>query len=291
VRQSLDIYIIWEYGPKHMNEKIQKTLSLATLAMLRPLVRILLRNGVAFGSFAELAKKVYVDVAFEDFAPDTKKQTISRVSALTGLTRKEAKRLHELEHTDSHRSEQRYNRAVRVISGWVNDKEFHDALGQPESLPVEGAKSSFSALVRKYSGDVPTQSMLSVLISASAIEKTGDRVRLIQRAYVPGKDPADKLSILGTDTAELISTIDHNLVSDEKALRFQRKVSNHHIQADAVPEFQVLSARKAQQLLEQFDAWLSKHEIDCGEQNPDRGHYVSLGIYYYESSKHGETPS
>lgn len=274
-----------------MNEKIQHALSVAALSILRPLVRILLRNGVAFGSFAELAKKVYVDVAFEEFAPGTKKQTISRVSALTGLTRKEAKRLHELEHTDSHRSEQRYNRAVRVISGWVNDKEFHDALGQPESLPIEGAKASFSALVRKYSGDVPTQSMLSVLISASSIEKTGDRVRLIQRAYVPGKDPADKLSILGTDTAELISTIDYNLVSDDEEARFQRKVSNHHIQADAVPEFQSLSARKAQQLLEQFDAWLSEHELDCGEQDSDQGHYVSVGIYYYESSKHGEKPS
>jgi len=291
VRQSLDIFFIWEYGPKYMSEKTQQALSLAALSILRPLVRILLRNGVAFGSFADLAKKVYVDVAFEEFAPDTKKQTISRVSALTGLTRKEAKRLHELEHTDSQRSEQRYNRAVRVISGWVNDKEFHDALGQPESLPIEGAKASFSALVRKYSGDVPTQSMLSVLISASAIEKTGDRVRLIQRAYVPGKDPADKLSILGTDTAELISTIDHNLVNGEKGLRFQRKVSNHHIQADAVPEFQLLSSQKAQQLLEQFDAWLSDHEVDSEKRDSDQGDYVSLGIYYYERSKHEEKPS
>ena len=274
-----------------MNESIRQTLSLAILSILRPLVRILLRNGVAYGSFAELAKKIYVDVAFEEFAPEGKKQTISRVSALTGLTRKEAKRLHELEHADSRRSEQRYNRAVRVISGWVNDSEFHDALGQPENLTIEGSKTSFAALVRKYSGDVPTQSMLSVLILASAIEKIGDRVRLIQRAYVPGKDPADKLSILGTDTAELISTIDHNLVSDEGSLRFQRKVSNHHVQAGTVPEFQALSARKAQQLLEQLDFWLSEHEVAEVGKDADQERYVSLGIYYYESSTHEDPPT
>ena len=291
VRQSLDRLYAWEYGPKDMSEKIQQTLSLAVLSLLRPLVRILLRNGVAYGSFAELAKKVYVDVAFEEFTPDTKKQTISRVSALTGLTRKEAKRLHELEHTDSHRSEQRYNRAVRVISGWINDKAFHDALGRADSLPIEGAKASFAALVRKYSGDVPTQSMLSVLSSAAAIEKTGDRVRLIQRAYVPGKDPADKLNILGTDSAELISTIDHNLVSDAKELRFQRKVSNHRVRTDAVPEFQALSAQKAQQLLEEFDTWLAEHEVDSDKRDSDQGHYVSLGIYYYQRSEHEETLS
>jgi hypothetical protein len=274
-----------------MSQKIQESLSVAVLSLLRPLVRILLRNGVAYGSFAELAKKVYVDVAFAEFAPTNRKQTISRVSALTGLTRKEAKRLHELEHTDTHGSSQRYNRAVRVISGWVNDKEFHDALGQPQILPVEGASASFSALVRKYSGDVPPQSMLSVLMSASAVEKAGDQLRLIQRAYVPGKDPADKLSILGTDTAELIATIDHNLVSSERKRRFQRKVSNHRLAADAVADFQELSANKAQALLEHFDAWLAEHEIAANLTDPDQNRYVSVGIYYYEDARTEDNPS
>ena len=66
-----------------MSESIQLVLANAILTLLKPLVRILLRNGVAYGSFAELAKKTYVDVAFEELAPPGKKQTISRVSALT----------------------------------------------------------------------------------------------------------------------------------------------------------------------------------------------------------------
>jgi hypothetical protein len=275
-----------------MAEKIQQTLSLAVLAILRPLVRILLRNGIAYGSFAELAKKVYVDVAFDEFPPAGKKQSISHVSALTGLTRKEAKRLHELEHADQPTSEQRYNRAVRVISGWVNDAEFRDADGKPSRLPVDGGGGSFAALVKKYSGDVPTQSMLAVLTAAGSVERTGDSLRLVQHAYVPGNDPADKLNILGIDTAELIATIDHNLVSDPEQLRYQRKVSNPRVRADALPEFQAFSAAKAQALLEELDAWLSAHELD-GEEEAETGRYVSLGIYYYESisDKDKEHPS
>jgi len=273
-----------------MTEKIQQTVSTAVLTLLRPLVRILLRNGIAYGSFAELAKKIYVDVAFDEFAPEKKKQTISRVSALTGLTRKEAKRFHELESTNTQESEQRYNRAIRVISGWVNDPEFHDAQGQPDELPVEGEKGSFATLARKYSGDVPTQSMLAVLTVASCIEKTGTRVRLIRHAYVPGNDSAEKLSILGTDTAELIATIDHNLVCEESALRFQRKVSNSRVSADALPEFQALSAQKAQALLEELDAWLDRHEVESDTQDSAQGKYVSLGIYFYESSQNKEDP-
>ena len=273
-----------------MTEKIQQTVSTAVLTLLRPLVRILLRNGIAYGSFAELAKKIYVDVAFDEFAPEKKKQTISRVSALTGLTRKEAKRFHELESSNTQESEQRYNRAIRVISGWVNDPEFHDAQGQLAELPVEGDKGSFATLVRKYSGDVPTQSMLAVLTIASCIEKTGNRVRLIRHAYVPGNDAAEKLSILGADTAELISTIDHNLVCEESALRFQRKVSNSQISAESIPGFQALSAQKAQALLEELDAWLDRHEVESDSQDSDQGKYVSLGIYFYESSQSEEDP-
>lgn len=274
-----------------MAESVQTTLTRAVRTLLKPLVRILLRNGIAYGSFAELAKKTYVDVAFENFAPEGKKQTVSRVSALTGLTRKETKRLHEMAQDDADASQQRYNRAIRVISGWLNDAGFHDAGGQPLTLPVDGEGASFAALVKKYSGDMTTQSMLAVLSAAATVVREEDRVRLIQHAYLPGNDPADKLHILGTDSAELIATIDHNLVSQSDALRFQRKVSNHRVRAEALPEFRALSSRKAQALLEEFDAWLAKHEITAGDQDDDQGHYVSLGIYYYENSEHEEDPS
>lgn len=274
-----------------MVETIQQTLSRAVLTLLRPLVKILLRNGVAYGSFAELAKQVYVDVAFDEFMPSGKKPTISRVSALTGLTRKEASRLHESDRQQAPGNEQRYNRAVRVISGWVNDPQFHDPQGQPAELSIEGGDASFATLVKKYSGDVPTQSMLAVLSTAGSVAREADHVRLVQHAYVPGNDSVDKLNIMGTDTAELIATIDHNLVSAADARRFQRKVSNHCVRSDALDAFQTLATDKSQVLLEELDAWLSRHEIDSRKKTEDQGRYVSLGIYYFEHTQDGEDRS
>jgi len=263
-----------------MAGSIQQTLARTLLTLLKPLVRILLRNGIAYGSFAEIAKKTYVDVAFEDFAPEGKKQTISRASAITGLTRKETRRLREMERPDADGSAQRYNRAVRVISGWLNDPLFCDASGQPVVLPLDGGDVSFAALVKKYSGDITTQAMLAVLRAASSVQLSDGGVRLVRHAYLPGGDPGEKLSILGIDSAELIATIDHNLGTDPHHRRFQRKVSNHRLRTDAVADFQALSAEKSQALLEELDAWLSAHEIDAGEDGD--GHYVSLGIYFYE---------
>lgn len=261
-----------------MSSEIRQALSNAILSLLRPLIRVLLRNGMAYGTFAELAKKVYVDVAFDDFTTAGRKQTVSKVSVLTGLTRKEVKRLNELEPGDDLGAEQRYNRAIRVISGWLNDQRFADASGEPATLPIEAGEQSFAALVKEYSGDIPTQAMLSALEAAGSVERDGDRVRLVQHAYVPSDDPIEKLHILGTDTRELISTIDHNITQAVDRSRLQLKVSNDNLRTDQVLEFHRVAAEKSRALLEELDAWLSAREADKDEE----GRYVSLGVYFYE---------
>jgi len=268
-----------------MSQSLQQILATAVITLLRPLVRILLRNGVAYGSFAELAKKSFVEVAFDEFGVDGRKQTISRVSALTGLTRKEVKRLHTHEPLSGSDSESRYNRAVRVISAWVNDRRYQDSNGQPAELVVENSDVSFAGLVKDYSGDIPTQAMLSTLIEAGSVQRDGESVRLVRHAYIPGKDPADKIQILGNDVYELISTIDHNLTHNPPRLLFQRKVSNDCVNPGSVQELRRVSAGKAQELLEYLDALYTRHEVNQVPEIPesDDGKYISLGIYFYES--------
>src|SRR5690242_6637154 len=93
---------------------LAQALTEATQGVLRPLVRILLRNGVPFGAFAEMARAVYVEVAEKEFALPDKKQTVSRISTLTGLTRKDVTRLQAAEIAAEADSE-RYHRPARVI--------------------------------------------------------------------------------------------------------------------------------------------------------------------------------
>ena len=263
-----------------MSNKLTTALSGAVMCLMRPLVRILLRNGIAYGTLAELVRKVYVDVAFDDFAPQGRKQTVSRVSALTGLTRKEVKRLHELQSPCDSASQERFNRGIRVISGWVNDRRFLDARGKPADLPVEGKRGSFAALVKDYSGDIPTRAMLAMLEEVGSIRVVNGRVRLVRRAFVPGTTSIDKIRILGADVGELITTIDHNLVAEPEDLMFQRKVAYDNIDPEALQKLRKLSFSKAQALLEQLDRQYSSNELADAKDN--RGKYISLGIYYHE---------
>lgn len=265
-----------------MDSSPQKVLANSILRLLRPLVRILLRNGVAFGTFSDLAKKVYTDVAFEEFTLQGKKQSVSRVSILTGLTRKEVKRLHDLPEHESLTEEKRYNRATRVISGWLNDPLYCPDKKQPLPLAIEGQAPSFTQLVRSYSGDVPVQAILSELTSAKSVELRDNQAHLIQHAYVPSDDPVEKMHILGTDVEELISTINHNLTHNGDALRYQRKVSNDNISSETCKAFKDLSAREAQLLLERLDSWLTEHEQDPQSAKDQPSSRVRMGIYYYE---------
>jgi hypothetical protein len=272
-----------------MTDRVANALTAALHRLLRPLVRILLRNGVSVGDFTEHIKKVYVDVATEEFSVAGRKPSISRTALLTGLTRKEVSRLAQLDVGRLQASSARYNRAARVISGWVRDPDFADAAGEPTPLQLDTGKRSFAELVRRYGADVPSRAVLDELTRVGAIALECDStVTLLTNAYVPSSDADEKLTILGNDVAELIATIDHNITSPQDAF-FQRKVSYDRLPAGFLTEFRRRAAQQAQLLLEQFDREMSLHDLDSAQTDaPGAGggeyRLASIGIYYHESS-------
>jgi hypothetical protein len=267
-----------------MNDKHLKLLSAAVLRLLRPLVRILLRNGVSYSTFSDFVKWVYVDVAIKEFGIEGRKQSTSRVSVITGLSRKEVMRVRKLPKPDDSASTERYNRAARVIAAWRRDKSFLDAEGQPAPLPMAGPDVSFSELVKRFSGDVPVRATLDELIRVGAVERLEDgRVSLLTRTYVPQSSDADKIHILGTDVAHLMSTFDHNLKSDPSGPFFQRKVAYDNLPDEVLSEFRKHSAKKAQTLLENLDRWLAQHDRDVTPTVKGTGrNNAGIGIYYFE---------
>lgn len=274
-----------------MNQNIHQALSSAVLKMLRPLVRILLRNGIPYGAFADLARRVYVKVAMEEFGIPNRKQTISRVSIITGLTRKEVRHIHELPDIEEGDTVERYNRAARVISGWVRDRRFAGSDGGPADLPFEGVGATFSGLVKLFSGDVPARAVLDELLRVGVVERLEDgRIRLLNHAYIPRTAEMDKLGILGTDVKDLISTIDHNLRQEAGHSLFQRKVSYDNLPAEVLPELRVLTARRGQSLLEEMDRWLSQYDRDVNPAINGTGRKrAGIGIYYFEEDTQENT--
>jgi len=267
---------------------MKRTIHNALLQLLRPLLRILIREGVAFGEFSHLAKQVYVDTAKELLIQSEGKATSSRMAIMTGLTRKEVAQLRQHSEPDS-AALQRYNRRVRVIEGWLNDSDFQQATGKTQALPLQG-EGSFEQLVNRYSGDMPYRAMLEALQQNGIIElDDAGHVHLLLNAYVPKNDEEEKLAILGTDVALLMETIEHNLKGEEVTARFQRKVSYDNLSPDAVAQFRQMAAQDSMDLLLKFNDWLAQHDRDHQTTQP-ANHLTDtterlqagVGIYYFE---------
>jgi Family of unknown function (DUF6502) len=257
----------------------------AVLTLLRPLVRLLLRHGVPFAAFADMAKQVYVDVAMRDFALEGRRPTVSRASILTGLTRKEVQRLLAAPQDAHDAPAARHNRAVRVLTAWVRDADFLDVDKAPRALPLDG-EHGFAALARRHSGDMPARAVLDELLHMGAVRRREDGlIEPVARGYVPRGSPVEKLRMLGTDVADLIDTIDHNIDCAPDDPRFQRKVMYDGIPVDVLPAFRRWSATFSQALLEKLDRWLAERDAAGSPSGPGVPRVrVGVGIYYFEEA-------
>jgi hypothetical protein len=267
-----------------MPNKIHELLSVSLVKLLRPLVRILLRYGFSFGEFAEIARWIYVDVADKDFSIEGKKQSISRISVITGLNRKDVTSLKQINIHQDHESSSGFNRAGRVISGWVRDQAFHDEQGNPAELPLEGEDKSFTALVKQYSGDMPVRAVLDELLRIEAVNKReDDSLCLLTKAYIPKNVDTENIFILGDDGTDLIGTIDHNLAAGKNPPFFQRKVVYDNVPVERIENFRKISSSSGQHLLEKLNEILAANDRDCNPEVKGSGRMrVGMGIYYFE---------
>ncbi|MFW5427118.1 MAG: DUF6502 family protein [Methylophagaceae bacterium] len=266
-------------------------LTQAITKLLKPLVRLLLRNGIAFNALSELLKKLYVDVAETEFTLDGKKQSVSRIATLTGLNRKEVARAKALDKLDLSEITQQFNRAARVVSGWRRDTDFHTKSGKVADLNLDSGANSFKELVKRYSGDIPPTAITDELLHVGAIKLLDNgKLRLLQHAYIPSTNTDEKLRILGTDVSDLIRTIDHNIVDKSGQDFFQRKVAYDAINASVIPTLRNQLSKNAQHCLEELDELLAKHDSDTNPTIKEKGtHRIGVGIYYFEE-KSDEAP-
>src|SRR5215471_18261638 len=102
--------------------------------MLRPLVRLLIESGVTFPAIAEVLRGVFVDVALRDLLSDPKAQTDSRISLLTGIHRKDVRRLRQGEAVIDE-TPAAVAIGSQVIARWVGTPAYLDSRGAARVLP------------------------------------------------------------------------------------------------------------------------------------------------------------
>jgi hypothetical protein len=245
----------------------------------------MLRAGISWRELSDVLKTTYVEVATEDFGIRGRPTNISRVAILTGLTRKEVRRLRDLLEGASPEVFTRMNAATRVLSGWYQDEEFHDEAGRPAALPATGESASFEALCHKYSGGVAAATMLKELKHVGAvIDNEAGRLQVKMRTYMPTMMDPERMLSSGSVLEDMGYTVAYNLDrSETDPGRFERRATNTKMPAKAVPAFREFIEIEGQAFLERVDAWLSEHELE--DSDDSKSVRLGLGAYWIEGRK------
>lgn len=267
----------------------KRSATAALRLLFRPIARIMLRAGVNWREFADICKATYVEVATEDFGIRGRPTNISRVAILTGLTRREVRRLRNLLQEENVEVFSRMNYATRVLAGWYQDDEFLGEGGNPASLPPTGETGSFESLCGKYSGDVAATTMLKELMHVGAVAEGPDGALTVKmRTYMPAMMDPERMLSSGSVLEDMGYTIAYNLHrSDKDPGRFDRRATNTRMPAKAVPKFREFIELEGQTFLEKVDAWLSEHEIEDGDKS--KTIRLGLGAYWIEGRKREES--
>jgi len=268
-----------------MQEKLKQQVLDAFLLILRPVVRILLRYGVSHREFAELVKTAFVDVASSDFGLRGRPTNISRVAVMTGLTRKEVKRIRDLVSRGERSISVKTTPISDVLHNWHAHAAFTDSEGNPKSLPFSGSTGSFSSLVKAYGGDVPAGAMRTEMLRVGVIaqDEKGD-LKVMSRAMRPDSDHQRLITMLVHGAYAYLSNVVHNTDPNTPEPRWASRIA-HTTAVDGAESAQL--RRIAKDRITEFaqsidDVFIAYESLHPRSQDEEKSSPVAVGVFYFE---------
>lgn len=274
-----------------MNTNIQRKTLEALLVALRPLMRLLIRSGIGYREFGEIAKTAFVEVATIDHGLRGRPTNISRVAVMTGLTRKEVRRLRDKSSTGKATEVLRTTPMAEILHRWYTVAGYIDDNGQPISLKFDGADASFSSLVKHYGGDIPPGAMRTELLRVDAIEITEDGLIRPLKRYISGADIDEKLIIgLSMSIYPAILTLGHNCdPKNADQTWVQRVAASKYVRKEDMQKIRRITRDRLVDFTESVDdlfgAYETLHKEEEGSMDAGQGRAVGVGVFYFEEDK------
>lgn len=202
-------------GPSH--------LLTATRRILRPLVRLLIRNGITFPVVSDLLRGLYVDVAASDMLVDPRSRTDSRISLMTGVHRKEIRRLRS-DVSDAAHIPDIVTIGTQIVARWL--ALGGDDTGAPIPLPrTAPTGETFETLVASVTTDVRPRAVLDEWLSQGLVTVDGqDRVHLNTAAFIPRPGGDEQLFFFGRNLHDHVAAAAGNIAADDAAPYMDRSV-------------------------------------------------------------------
>lgn len=270
-----------------MQKDSQSAVLSACRYLVKPLVMLLLRYGIGYREFSDVCKSAFVEVASAEYGLRGRPANLSRVAVLTGLSRKEVRKLRtKVRSSDGLVEAHGLNPGSMVLRGWYSDPQFLSASGTPIPLSLKGRAPNLSSLVKRYAGDLPVGAVIGEMKRVGVVEETeSGRVRPVGSQFMPPNVDGQLFASGATSIHNLISTIRHNVSAAPGGSKyFERYAWSNYLPERAASKFQELVAEKGSDFLEYVDRWLKKHEtVGASVGRSKQKSEVGVGVYFFNT--------
>lgn len=254
--------------------------------IMRPLVRLMLRKGVTYTMFTDVLKEVFVDVAHREFRLDDKVPTDSRISLLTGVHRKDVRRLRSESDRSTAALPENITLGAQLVNVWTRSPPFCSEPGQALALPrlaSVGGDCSFDALVAKVSTDIRGRVVLDEWLRLGVVRLDDqDRVHLEAQAFVPQKGFDEKAAYFGHNLHDHACAAVHNL-SGEGLPFFERSVHYDALTPASVDTLREAVTQDGMQTLLAFSRLAAELE-NTDEPSHEQRQRITVGLYFYSEA-------
>ena len=272
-----------------MSSEIKAAALKACRHFMLPIARFLLRNGIGYREFCEISKLAFVQVASDDYGLRGRKTNMSRVSVMTGLNRKDVRKVRDRLENEDWGLDPVLSKPVSLLAVWYTDPRYLGPRGAPKLLPFEAGdgRESFCGLVKQVGGDVPPGAMLKELARAGCIKEVRPGLwRALKRQYSPGGVDLFQVQRFGECLHDLASTIASNMEQVESGPRlFEFRAWAENVDTRATPKLRKIVAEQGDAYLEAIDDWLEAHSSKEPLPPDVEGIRCGVGVYYFESTQ------
>ena len=270
-----------------MQKDLKEQVLNAFILVLRPVVRILLRYGIGYREFAEIAKTTFVDIASSDFGIRGRPTNVSRVAVMTGLTRKEVKRLREKIASGDLTMSLRTTPLADVLHHWHAQTDFIDKDGRPLVLSFAGGENSFTALVRRFGGDVPAGAMRTEMKRVGVVEEDEDGyLRVVSRGFRPSTSHENLLTLLVHGAYALMTNVANNTNPERVGETWAHRIAfSTTVRKGDRGKIRRIAKDRISEFAESIDDIFMAYETFQPEEDAQESDgAIAVGVFYFEEN-------
>ncbi|MGV3652601.1 MAG: DUF6502 family protein [Noviherbaspirillum sp.] len=249
--------------------------------LFAPVIRLLQSQGVTYPQLAEALKNAFIDAAL-DAAPAPARVTDSKLAVITGIHRKDIKRLRETAAArQAGATDVRPSLASVVFTRWLSDPAYCQPDGAPLPLARQGTgPQSFEALVKSVSRDVHPRTVLDELRRLQLVQADDDEVRPRTNAFVPRADFSSLLRYMSANLHDHAAAAVRNVLGAGPAL-LEQSVFSSTVDNAAIDALSTLVRSEWNRIVKTMVPEIEKHEVDGEPDGAEALSRIRLGMYFY----------